>query len=231
MCRFQSPQGCHQRHREKAASRHYQPFNLRHREILITLHAMKGERDHWLNRLCDKADAWLHHLERHCPNCGGELYRRFSVLDKIGLYFPLPHTIYAKHNCDKCHATFRSFRGVTDLFLEAGWLAALFILGEWWLFALAGTIAWLVVSSSFRRNTPSGSNDTIGAGVVLGIVWTLALVFGDEERGAYLMGHLVVFFPTVLFFVFAPVCVVLILDRYTYFRLMPVAAFQKTKAE
>ena len=183
--------------------------------------------DNWFNRLCDRADVWLHHLERRCPKCGGELHRKFSVLDKIGLYFPVPHTIYAKHICDKCHAKFRSFRGLTDLFLEAGWLAALFILGEWWAFALAGTIAWLIVSSSFKRDAPSGGNDTVGAGVVLGVVWALAMVFGDEERGKYLMSHQVVFFPMQLFFVFAPVCVVLILDRYTYFRLIPLKEFQR----
>jgi|GEM_PF-6542438 len=183
--------------------------------------------DNWFNRLCDKADDGLHHLERRCPKCGGALYRQYSVLDKIGLYFPLPHTIYAKHICDGCHAKFRSFRGLTDLFLTVGWLTALFILGEWWPFALAGTIIWLIVSSSFRRGVLAGDMNTVGAGVVLGIVVALALVFGDEERGKYLMSHLAVFFPLLVFLVLAPVCVVLILDRYTYFRLEALEEFQK----
>ena len=182
---------------------------------------MRDERDNWFGRLCDKADVWLDHLERRCPKCGGTLYREYSVLDKIGLYFPLPHTIYAKHVCDKCHLRFRSFRGLADLFLEAGWLTALFILGHWWPFALAGTITWLIVGSLFRRDAPNGNTDAIGAGVVLGIVLALALVFGDEERGNFLMSHLIVFFPLLIFLVFAPVCVVLILARYTYFRLEP----------
>ena len=195
--------------------------NLPYDLVLDRLAVVTREPDNWFNGLCDKADVWLHHLERRCPQCGGALYRKYSVLDKIGLYIPLPHTIYAKHICDKCHAKYRSFRGLTDLFLAVGWITTLFILGEWWPFALAGTTTWLIVSSSFRRDTPNGSMDTIAAGVVLGIVIALALVFGDEERGKYLMNHLIVFFPLLLFLIFTPVCVVLILDRYTYFRLEP----------
>jgi hypothetical protein len=194
---------------------------------------MENEPDNWINRTCDKfaakADVWLHRLERHCPQCGGELQRQYTFLDKVGLYFPLPHTIYAKHTCDKCHARFRSFRGLTDLFLEAGWLSALFILGEWWAFALVGTLTWLIVSSSFKRERLNGSMDSIGAGVVLGVVLALALVFGDEERGKYLMSHFVLFFFILMFLVLAPVCVVLILDRYTYFQLKPLEESQRDK--
>jgi hypothetical protein len=182
---------------------------------------MTPEPDNRFNQFCDKADLWLQRLERRCPKCGGTLYRKYSVLDKIGLYFPLPHTIYAKHICEKCHAKFRSYRGLTDLFLEAGWISSLFILGQWWPLALAGTVTWLIVSSWFRRDILSGDMDAVGAGVILGIVLALALVFGDEERGKFLMDHQIVFFPLLAFLVLAPVCVVLILDRYTYFRLEP----------
>lgn len=191
---------------------------------------MENEPDNWINRAGDrltaKADKWLHHLERRCPKCGGELQRNYSFLDKVGLYLPLPHTLHAKHLCDKCGARYRSFRGLTDLFLEAGWLSALFILGEWWAFALAGTLAWLIVSSSFKGNKANGSMDSVGAGVVLGVVLSLALVFGDEQRGKFLMSHLVLFFATLLFLIFGSVCVVLILDRYTYFRLTPLEKSQ-----
>jgi hypothetical protein len=192
---------------------------------------MGNEPDNWINRWGDKfeakADRWLHHLERRCPKCGGELHRKYTFLDKLGLYFPLPHTIYARHLCDKCGAMFRSYCGLTDLFLEAGWLSALFILGEWWAFALAGTLTWLIISSSIRGRQPNGSMDSISAGVILGIVLALALVFGDDARGQFLMNHFILFFFVLLFLVLAPVCVVLILDRYTYFQLKPLEHSEK----
>ena len=49
----------------------------------------------------------------------GDLHRKFSLLNRIGLYLPLPHAIHATHECDRCHTRFRSFRNLTDLFLQA----------------------------------------------------------------------------------------------------------------
>jgi hypothetical protein len=180
---------------------------------------MTSEPDNWLNRLSEKIDDALHQLQRHCPKCGGELHRRFSAFDKIGLYLPLPHTIYAKHECERCHTHFRSFRSLTDLFLEAGWVSALFILGEWWAFALAGTITWLILWLFVRDTMSRGEADTVAAGVVMGVVWLLALVFGDLERGRYLTSHPGVMFPLTIFLVLAPTWTVLVLDRYTNFNL------------
>jgi hypothetical protein len=54
-------------------------------------------------------------------------------------------------------------------------------------------------------------------------VWTLALVFGDEARGAYLTGHPLVMFPLLAFLVLAPTWIVLLLDRYTNFSLSECA--------
>lgn len=168
----------------------------------------------WPDRLFEKVDAGLRKLERHCPKCGGILHRRFSFLDKVGLYLPLPHTIYAKHVCEKCHTRFRSFRSLTDLFLEAGWLSALYFLGKYWPMALAGTLTWIIVSG--------GMYDTVGAGMILGIVWMLALMFGDATIGKYLESHPVVMFLLLVVLVIVPIVIVLFLERYTYFDLKEV---------
>jgi hypothetical protein len=183
---------------------------------------MRTEPDHWFSRFCDRVEAELSRLQRHCPKCGGALHRRFSILDKIGLYVPLPHTVYARHECEACHARFRSFRSLTDLFLEAGWLSGLYFLGEFRPLAMAGTITWLVVAIPLKGSLPRGETDTVTAGVVTGIVWLLALVFGDLKRGDYLTRHPLVLFLLTLLFVFGSVWVVLFLDRYTNFRLKEV---------
>jgi len=173
----------------------------------------------WFDRLFEKLDAALRRLQRHCPKCGGELHRRFTFLDKIGLYVPLPHTIHAKHECKDCHARFRSFRSLTDLFLELGWLSGLYVLAEFWPLALAGTITWLIISSLLKGSVSRGEADTLAAGIIVGIVWMLALVFGDLERGNYLMSHPAIMVPIMIFLLFGPVWVVLVLDRYTNFHL------------
>jgi hypothetical protein len=174
---------------------------------------------HWINKLFEMADAGLQKLNRPCPKCGGSLHRRFSLLDKIGLYFPLPHTIYAKHECEQCHAHFRSYRCLTDLFLEAGWLLGLYSLGRYWPLALAGTVTWMVAWFFAGREASRGEFDTVGAGIVLGIVWMLALMFGDMKRGAYLESHSVIMFLLMTFLVIVPPLIVLFLDRYTNFHL------------
>jgi len=108
---------------------------------------------------------------------------------------------------------------LTDLFLEVGWISGLFIMGEYWPLAFAGTFTWLIISFLMNSTTSRGEADTLAAGVVTGIVWLLALVFGDMERGEYLMNHTVIMVPTMIFLLFGPTWIVLILDRYTNFRL------------
>ena len=158
---------------------------------------MKRTVARWVERACDAVDALLHHLQRHCPKCGGDLYRRFSRLDRIGLYLPLPHTIYATHQCDHCHARFRSLRSLTDLFLEAAWISALLLLGQWRPIALACPITWLVVTYWLKDSGISG-HDTITAGVLTGVLWLLALVFGNEPFRDFFMNHTVAVLPVVL---------------------------------
>src|SRR5437773_10907466 len=96
------------------------------------------------DKFCQHMDAALARLQRRCPKCGGGLYRKFSILDKIGLYVPIPHTIYARHQCEQCRTCYRSFRSGTDLFLEISWLSALYLLGELKPLALGCTLTWVV---------------------------------------------------------------------------------------
>jgi hypothetical protein len=179
---------------------------------------MKQTVDSWFDRLEEGIDAVLHRLQRHCPKCGGCLHRKFSLLDKIGLYIPLPHTIYAKHQCDACHTRFRSFRSLTDLFLEAAWFSALLFLGEYRFIALACPITWLV-TSYLMKDSKDSSYDTIVAGMLTGILWLLALVFGNEPFRNFFFNHSIGAFFALLLMIFTPICVVLALDRYTSFQL------------
>src|SRR5437867_4392329 len=104
----------------------------------------------WFERYWNSLDDGIRHLQRRCPKCGGELYRRFSFADKIGLFLPFPHTIYARHQCEKCHTWFRSYRTFTDLFLEAAWTSGFAYLGEWKPLALVCPITWLITSYVMR---------------------------------------------------------------------------------
>jgi hypothetical protein len=104
------------------------------------------------------------------------------------------------------------------LFLEAAWLSALLFLGEWKPIALACPITWLVVTYLWKDNQDS-SHDTIAAGVLTGILWLLALVFGNQTFRDFFMNHSVAVMPVVICILFLPVCAVLVLDRYTNFRL------------
>jgi uncharacterized protein (DUF983 family) len=155
-------------------------------------------------------------LTRRCPNCGGELYRTFSILDKIGLYIPLPHTIYAMHQCERCGTRYRSFRSGTDLFLEVSWLSALLVLGEFKPFALACTATWLVVSVWLKGEA---CVDTVAAGVLVGVLWVTAWVFSSPARGDYFSAHPIIMVPTLAVCTLVPVALVLVLDRYTTFGL------------
>lgn len=177
------------------------------------------EPDHWINRMFDRLDEMLARLQRHCPKCGGDLYRVFSFWDKIALYFPLPHTLYAKHTCDRCHRRFRSYRTLTDVFLEAAWIGALLYLGEFRLLALACTITWLVVNGVMDKNVSRGMSDTLCAGLLTGILWALALVFGNKHIGQFFHDHTVLVFVPFVLVLFFPVGIVLVLDRYTNFNL------------
>ena len=180
---------------------------------------MKPAAGRWINRVFDAVDALLRRLQRHCPKCGGDLYRKFSLLDKTGLFLPLPHTIYATHRCDGCQARFRSFRSLTDLFLEAAWVSALLFLGEWRLIALSCPITWLVVAY-WMKESGDTSYDTIAAGALTGVLWLLALVFGNEPFRIFFMNRsMALVVPVVLCLVLLPVAVVLVLDRYTNFQL------------
>jgi hypothetical protein len=179
---------------------------------------MKREVDNWINRVFDGIDAALRRLQKHCPKCGGDLHRKFSLLDRLGLYVPLPHTVYATHQCDRCHALFRSFRSLTDLFLEAAWVSALLYLGEWRPIALACPITWLAVTYVMKDSGNSGY-DTIAAGVLTGVLWLLALVFGNETFRDFFMHHSVIAMPVTVCMLFLPVVIVLVLDRYTTFHL------------
>lgn len=176
----------------------------------------------WINRVFEWLDDILARLQRRCPKCGGSLYRVFSFWDKIALYFPLPHTIYAKHECDDCHARFRSYRTLTDVFLEAAWLGALIYLGEFRMLALACTITWFVVCGLMNKNASRGMTDTLCAGLLTGVLWALALVFGNKAIGQYFHDHTVVTFVPFVLVLFVPVGIVLVLDRYTNFELKEI---------
>jgi hypothetical protein len=168
----------------------------------------------WINGAFDRADGLLARLQRHCPRCGGGLERQFSLLDKIGLHLPLPHTIHARHECEQCHARFVSYRPLTDFYLEASWTAAVFLMGELWPIALACPLTWLI-ASRWCRSRGLGNQDTILAGCVTAILWILVLVFGDLERGRRLLEHAIVMMPLIILALFVSLGMVLVLDRYT----------------
>ena len=173
----------------------------------------------WFDTFFDKIDNSLQRLARHCPKCGGELNRSFSLLDKIGLFLPLPHTIYAHHSCEQCGARFRSYRNLTDLFLEVSWVAACAYLGEFRLLALACPLTWLIASWILGKQNRFEGDDTVFAGVLTGVLWLLAIVFGGNLRHASLMNHTILFFLLTLCFVLGPIWLVLALDKYTTFGL------------
>ncbi|HSU54180.1 MAG TPA: hypothetical protein VLT36_08995 [Candidatus Dormibacteraeota bacterium] len=172
----------------------------------------------WFDTAFEKIDQSLAHLGRRCPKCGGALHRRFSLLDKLGLFLPIPHTIYAHHQCELCKTKFRSYRNLTDVLLEASWVGACAYLGDFKLFALVCPLTWLICSGMGKNNWSQGT-DTIMAAVLTGILWLLALVFGGDSKHSYLMEHNVVMFLATFLFVIAPIWVVLVLDKYTTFGL------------
>jgi len=169
----------------------------------------------------NRADAALARLQCRCPNCGGGLDRKFSLLDKVALYIPLPHTIYAHHECEGCHARFRSFLPLTDFYLEGSWSAATFFMGELWPIALACPLTWVIVSWWSKREQ-LGAADTTMAGVTTGILWTLALVFGNLDRGGRMLQHPVMMMTLTAAVLFASAGLVLVLDRHTTFNLREV---------
>jgi hypothetical protein len=162
---------------------------------------------------------WFAGLIRRCPKCGGQLHRCFSFLDKMGLFIPLPHTIYARHQCEKCAARFRSYRSLTDLFLELSWFSAGVYLGEFRLLALTCPLTWLIASRVMGKSNWDAGNDTIAAGILTGILWFLALIFGGGMRYGHLINHPLLAVPLLCLFIFAPIGIVLVLDRYTTFGL------------
>ena len=180
---------------------------------------MPPEPDNWINRVFDWLDEILSRLQRRCPKCDGALHRTFSFLDKVALYIPIPHTIYATHECDECHAHFRSYRTLTDLFLEASWVGCLLYLGEWKPLALACTITWLITYSLAKDAVSRGMTDTLCAGLLTGVLWVLALVFGNKAFGNFFHEHAVAASPIFVCLLFTPVGIVLVLDRYTNFGL------------
>ena len=167
------------------------------------------------------AEAGLTRLQRRCPKCGGDLRRRFSLLDKIALYVPLPHTVRAQHECEECHARFRTFRPLTDFYLEASWSAATWCMGDLWLIALACPISWVVTSWWFKREA-GGNVDTTAAGAMTAVLWVLALVFGNLERGGRLLQHPVGLVLLTAVLLFLSTGIALFLDRYTAFNLREV---------
>jgi hypothetical protein len=173
----------------------------------------------WLEIAFDKLDASFARLTRPCPKCGGQLHRTFSLLDKLGLFIPLPHTIYARHQCEQCKTRFRSYRTLTDLFLEGSWVAACAYLGEFRLLALACPATWLICSRLVKDTWTEGA-DTVAAGVLTGVLWLLSLVFGGGMRHAYLLEHNVLMFLLTALLVLGPVWLVLFLDKYTTFGLV-----------
>jgi len=179
---------------------------------------------HWLNALFEKLDAHFAHLTRHCPKCGGELHRQFSLLDKIGLFLPMPHTIYSYHRCEECNTRFRSYRNLTDLFLEASWVACCAYLGEFRLLALACPLTWLISVRWIGKATWSNGTDTIAAAVLTGILWILAIVFGGNMKHASILNHTFLFFLLLLALVLLPVWLVLLLDKYTTFGLKDLSS-------
>jgi hypothetical protein len=174
--------------------------------------------DHWIDRVFNRIDALLQRLQRHCPKCGGDLHRKFSLLDRIALYLPIPHTLHAAHQCDRCGARFRSWRSLTDLFLEVAWVSALLYLGQWRLLALACPLTWLAVAYILKDSGNSGY-DTIAAGTLTGVLWLLALVFGNPAFREFFFHHSIAVMPVMVFMLFLPVAIVLVLDRYTTFQL------------
>src|SRR5436190_9040117 len=152
--------------------------------------------------LISKFTGSLAGLIRRCPKCGGELHRCFSFLDKMGLFLPLPHTIYARHRCEKCGTRFRSYRSVTDLFLELSWFSAGAYLGEFRLLALACPLTWLISSRVMGKSNWAEGNDTVAAGLLTGILWFIALIFGGGMRYGYLVNHPVLMFLVMCLFIF-----------------------------
>lgn len=177
----------------------------------------------WTDSMFNRADATLARLQCRCPKCGGNLDRKFSLLDKVALYIPLPHTIYAYHECERCHTRFRSFLPLTDFYLEGSWSAATFFMGELWPIALACPLTWLVCSWWFKREQLSGTDTTI-AGAITAILWVLALVFGNLDRGGRMLQHPVMMMALTAAVLFTSVGLVLVLNRHTTFKLQEIGS-------
>ena len=173
----------------------------------------------WFTTFFEKIDSHFANLTRHCPKCGGQLDRQFSLLDKIGLFLPMPHTIYAYHCCEQCGTRFRSYRNLTDLFLEASWISCCAYLGEFRLLALVCPLTWLISARWVGKAGWGSGADTVAAAVLTGILWFIAIVFGGGMKHASILSHSVVSFLLLLALVLLPVWLVLLLDKYTTFGL------------
>jgi len=133
-----------------------------------------------------------------CPKCKGGLYRRFSLLEKLALFLPLPVARTCLLECRNCGAQFRASTGLTGYLLSGAFYLTVVGLGKYWWVGLYFMGAWLLISSAKSQRSPGGRlgmGHIITAGMILGLLACIALVnqgvVGDgpndsDPYGAYL---------------------------------------------
>lgn len=93
-------------------------------------------------------------------------------------------------------------------------------LGEYWVLALVCPLTWLIVTHWIKL--PTLGMNTLVAGMLVGIMWALALVFGNEELASFFfetgLGKFL-YFVLLIVLIVVPGLLVLFLDRYTTFGL------------
>ena len=129
-----------------------------------------------------------------CPKCKGSLYRRFSLLEKLALFLPLPVARTCLLECVNCGAKFRASTGVTGYLLSTAFCLCVLALGHYWWMGLCFLPAWLLIASAKSHASPAGSlgmGHIITAGMLLGLLACIALVNlgvvggGQEDSDPY----------------------------------------------
>lgn len=114
-----------------------------------------------------------------CPNCGGDLFRRFSFREKLALFLPVPYGRTCLLECKECGSTFGASTGITGYIITIAFALCMVGLGDIWWVAFVFLGAWLLISmakSDQSRPGGLGVGHMLTAGVILGVLACIALV-------------------------------------------------------
>ena len=163
---------------------------------------------------------------RHCAVCSGNVYRRFSFIEKVGLFLPIPYGLHATHQCVDCGRVFRSYRSLADAIMLILFGVGTVMLGRWWWLSLVLLAAWALISSARTYQTKTGllgPGYTLIAGMILGILWSCVFVVAEHPIFRKIQ-------ESTDYDIFLMCCysglgfglMVLVLDRFTTFKMAEI---------